>query len=729
MKSKEWTLMFYFASDNPLASTIVSQLKAIKDAGYHPDANVICHFDPHDPNTPTHIFDVNHVSKFWNPNQSEVGFRNNDPFIRDLVMDRLWGEGNETIRQAVIAHIGRDDWTPKGTKYDPPEPKAEMEGEQDPDKALESFLKFCRESYPARHYMLFILGHGQVVGNDNLLFDDHASKKALTLTKLGEVLRTFNADVEHDSEPGQVELIALHSCSMSAMEVAYELKGAANYMLASQGPNYVGNLPYKQILIRVFNDLNADIASTDISGVGPDNGQQSFVHRLVEPAEEVSKFIREKLSPETQDALKTFGSATASASTLLSDILEDLNKLLPREDIHDELLKKIHSNGASNGNGNGTGNGKRLLGGVNRKRFNRHLLADVFPELSRFPRQNIETMLRKIFYYSLYNSYDFQLAGYPYDLCLTNLNKVPETEEPINQLADTLMTALNEDPMAKQLILLAHWDAQSFYQEDYVDLYDFCFSLTNRTNELVGGFIAAGLIKTDPIDPDLVKADPTQAEVLRAKQIEAALKAFPTLEGIVNACNKMKNVLEKGSGKLTTLAAFAGPAFQYSHGHSIFFPWTRPTDRMWETEYEEYRLNEKTRWRKFLDVYFKMTMRKTREDELGEKGKPRLPEGSDAKRQTGSDNLDTNQLLALIGQIGAHVFAGDGSLSKPGPDAPMGSRGPDDPAGASNCTCPTIKNYPSYTSTVKLDGGKEVPFHASEDFLEGQLLVRDSNGS
>lgn len=728
MKSKEWTLMFYFASDNPLASTIVSQLKAIKDAGYHPDANVICHFDPHDPNTPTHIFDVNHVSKFWKPNQSEVGFRNNDPFIRDLVMDRLWGENNEAIRQAVIDHIGRPEWTPPGTKYDPPEPKAEMEGEQDPDKALESFLKFCRESYPARHYMLFILGHGQVVGNDNLLFDDHASKKALTLTKLGEVLRTFNADVEHDSERGQVELIALHSCSMSAMEVAYELKGAANYMLASQGPNYVGNLPYKQILIRIFNDLNADIAAADIKGVGGENGQQSFLQRLSRPTEDVSKFISEKLLPETKEALKTVGTATATDSTLLSNILEELNKLLTREDTHDELLKRIHSNGASNGNGNG----RRLLGAVNRKRFNRHLLADVFPELSRFPKTDIETMLRKIFYYSLYNSYDFQLAGYPYDLCLTNLNKVPETEEPINQLADTLITALNdENPIAKQLILLAHWDAQSFYQEDYVDLYDFCFSLKNRCTELVSDLIAAGLIKTDPADADLIKADPTQAEVIKAKQIEDGLKSLPLIADIVNACDEMMKVLEKGSEKLTTLAAFAGPAFQYSHGHSIFFPWTKPTDRMWEQEYEEYRLNEKTHWRKFLDVYFKQTMRATREKELekiGRQGKPTLPERSQAKRETGSDKLGTDQLLALIGQIGAHVFAGDGSLAKPGPDAPMGSRGPDDPAGASSCTCPTIKNYPSHVSEVDAVG-KKVPFHASEDFLDGQLLVSDSNGS
>ena len=31
----EWTLMFYFASDNPLAPSVVSQLKALKNAGFH----------------------------------------------------------------------------------------------------------------------------------------------------------------------------------------------------------------------------------------------------------------------------------------------------------------------------------------------------------------------------------------------------------------------------------------------------------------------------------------------------------------------------------------------------------------------------------------------------------------------------------------------------------------------------------------------------------------------
>jgi hypothetical protein len=60
---KEWTLMFYFATDNPLAISAVSQLKAIKDAGFHPDANVVAQFDPFTEGTPTHVFDVNVVNK------------------------------------------------------------------------------------------------------------------------------------------------------------------------------------------------------------------------------------------------------------------------------------------------------------------------------------------------------------------------------------------------------------------------------------------------------------------------------------------------------------------------------------------------------------------------------------------------------------------------------------------------------------------------------------------
>src|SRR5690242_1931092 len=88
---KEWTIMVYFASDNPLAPGIVSQLKALKNAGFHPQASVIAQFDPHARNTPVHIFDVNLANKLRARGKSQVGFTANDPYVRSLTLDKLWG--------------------------------------------------------------------------------------------------------------------------------------------------------------------------------------------------------------------------------------------------------------------------------------------------------------------------------------------------------------------------------------------------------------------------------------------------------------------------------------------------------------------------------------------------------------------------------------------------------------------------------------------------------------
>src|SRR5215217_9195805 len=86
-ETKKWTVMFYFASDNPLAPGIVAQLKAIKDAGYHPDANVVAQFDPHTVNMPVHVFNVNQVEKLYHDEECNVGFSNNGSFVRNLVLD------------------------------------------------------------------------------------------------------------------------------------------------------------------------------------------------------------------------------------------------------------------------------------------------------------------------------------------------------------------------------------------------------------------------------------------------------------------------------------------------------------------------------------------------------------------------------------------------------------------------------------------------------------------
>ena len=95
---KEWTLMFYLGSDNALAPGIVSQLKSIKQAGFHKDVNVIARFDPRVENTQAHTFDVNIVDKIKSPKPWKIGFgsedfaESDDSSVPSLVTDKLWEE-------------------------------------------------------------------------------------------------------------------------------------------------------------------------------------------------------------------------------------------------------------------------------------------------------------------------------------------------------------------------------------------------------------------------------------------------------------------------------------------------------------------------------------------------------------------------------------------------------------------------------------------------------------
>ena len=253
---KKWTLMFYLASDNPLAPGVISQLKAIKAAGWHKQANVIVQFDPYTEDTPTHIFDVNIVRKLESPDPHDIGFQSDVFSVHDLVEDKLWDEevdrDDKKIRDRLMAA------TPGYAPDRPPKsvikhPNGHTK-EPGPQKSLRNFLEFCANSYPAEHYILFLLGHGVVVGNDVFLFDEHGEEQTLSLEGLQNVLKAFNTKL---NKQGVLEMVSFHSCSVSSLEVAYELKNETRYMLASQATTYVGSWPYRQIVMRVFNFLEA----------------------------------------------------------------------------------------------------------------------------------------------------------------------------------------------------------------------------------------------------------------------------------------------------------------------------------------------------------------------------------------------------------------------------------------------------------------------------------------
>lgn len=582
--------MFYMASDNPLAISIVSQLKALKNAGFHHEVNVITQFDPFTPGTPTHVFDVNRINKLKHK-EPNIGFEGGDSPIRNLIEDRLWTDEknrhNKPIRDVLSAVLEKN----HGIKYVAPIPPnlngssavaednkpdgrqaVESNGhaansknghktEPDPFHCLQAFLQFCAREFPARHYMLFMLGHGVVVGNDIFMYDEHAETHSITLQQMGGVLTEFrNAITQHD---GKFELVGFHSCSVSSLEVAWEIKDTANYMLASQGPTFVGSWPYRQILVRIFKDLDA--------------------------------------------------------------------------------------------------NGKT---------------------------RDIKQIITDVFNFCLNSSGDFLLAGYSHQLTLCDLRRVGELKDPMRSLSTALTRALSplpDQPLATRsdaasvfVILYSHWKAQSFFQEMYTDLYDFCWCIVERCERIEEG------------------------------GAELTARLAPIRDACVEVMKKLRkpeipNVKDKrkASNESTVVVAseFVGPAYQYSHGLSIYFPWSRPSlDSQVMEDYQKYKLTDELKdtspesalahnftWFNFLERYFDETQRK--------------PKGQETKDQltwkTATPKpliVEPNEEQVLMEDMASVIYVSEGALG----GSALAKDSPSDKTGE-NGECYFFKNYPRDT--------------------------------
>lgn len=423
---KEWTLMFFFASDNNLSASMFYQLKSMKTAGFQEDTNVLAHFDPHERGMPSMIFEINRMEK-QGPIKTKIGDDKN-PTIRDLAGDQVVPAITDCSGSKFLSDC---DALPA-------------------EKALEEFLDFAREHYPAKHYMLFLVGHGMIVGRDAFLPDDNPDS-GISLVELGRLLRTFSDEIRE--KEGTLELVGMHSCSMSAIEVAYQLKGAANYMIASEGLSFVGAWPYRQLLQKIF--CTIDYATK-----------------------------------------------------------------------------------------------KRPV--------------------------NIANLVKTVHQLCLHNGADFIFAGYSSDLCLISLKqeRVEALNGPIERLTRALKAGLI-DKRDRDLIVLAHWESQSFYQEVYTDLRDFCERLKERCKG----------------------------------------SKRPAQRSMATSCATVINLLKDGSKGPVVQADFSGPDCQFTHGLSIYFPWARPVEDAREHVIKNYRnyafVTELSgaSWLQFLNEYFVKTRR------------------------------------------------------------------------------------------------------------------------
>lgn len=511
---KKLTLMFFFASDNTLSPSTLPQLKAIKAAGPDINANVLVYFDPNEKGAPTRVFEMHRSLKLGHTPPSN-GNRSGS-LVSVLSSDYLCPEDIRANPGVASQQFG--------------ESLQQMHDALNADTALEQFLAFCREAYPAHHYMLFLVGHGLVVGRDAFLPDDNPDS-AIGLKKLGDILRKFSADISAKQE--KLQLIGMHSCSMSAIEVAYELKGTAAYMLGSQGLSFVGSWPYRQLLTAIYNGAK----------------------------------------PENVD--------------------------------FEQVAKDLHT-------------------------------------------------------LCIHYSVDFMYAGFPSDSCLCSLesDRVSALTDPISALSNALTRGL-EEPRLRELIVFAHWKSQSFWQEMYTDLYDYCLCLQR-----------------------LCRSDGTHQTDQSSRN-----RSYDELRiAIIEACTAVINALKPQNGPVVR-ADYIGPASQYSHGLSIYFPWSEPLEDENDQvirKYENYAFSQELvrgSWFDFLRTYFELTQR---DDRLTEEQADGDPTYLDPDYQT--------VLTAVRGSFEAAVQASTNHDFFP-TSALEGKVSPPD-AGGGACSCASTKNYP-----------------------------------
>jgi Clostripain family len=195
-------------------------------------------------------------------------------------------------------------------------------------------------------------------------------------------------------------------------------------------------------------------------------------------------------------------------------------------------------------------------------------------------------------YVNYYSNY--WIAGLSVSQSALNVNKVEELRRLVDKFARVMekeLAAEFENRKSKgdshsyrngpfqDSLVLAHWEAQSYNGEQFVDLYDFCDCLESRVR--------------------------TGAVARQCRQV----KEFVSSEFVLKSC-------------------YYGAAYQYSYGVSLYFPWSQVAGSYWNLDF--IRDSPSGGWGSFLRTYTLLTRRYPR----GFDGKGKLSAAINAAVET-----------------------------------------------------------------------------------------------
>lgn len=179
-------------------------------------------------------------------------------------------------------------------------------------------------------------------------------------------------------------------------------------------------------------------------------------------------------------------------------------------------------------------------------------------------------------------------------------------------------------PVVRDVVRLARLEAQSYWNETFVDIYDFASLLLQRCNQFVSTM--NGMVNS--LTPFLPRY--LAHYKMTVKDVLGPWPLIRILRDIAYWCKRITDVFHER--KIVPHAYYVCPQLQYSHGVSIYFPWTLPegpitfepiglgpVPKYYDLktpfkEYETYRFAQREYgdWKHFLEAFFRATLKNVR---------------------------------------------------------------------------------------------------------------------
>jgi hypothetical protein len=236
---------------------------------------------------------------------------------------------------------------------------------------------------------------------------------------------------------------------------------------------------------------------------------------------------------------------------------------------------------------------------------------------------------------------DYEIAGVSTDLAACDLSKFKPEDRlitAIKALACELERGVSI-PSVKGAILVAHWEAQSYLNDQYVDLYDFCNQLQLRClialsekgklgSRLKDQTNTVSVSLANEVGEELKKAPDKRTKTVGLKVSYVSQLKFDegdlgdlikccqgvkvAIDGVIVSRDQKGGFKEKADGGVVLKSCYTGPAVQHSHGLSIYFPWSAESKDKELKEYKKLQFARETGWAGFLEKYLDETRRERR---------------------------------------------------------------------------------------------------------------------